>query len=121
MTIPLSQPARHAHRRPWLTALVAALALTSAFALAGLALAPTPGLAANLSVDQCNGLNGGPLGATTEIRCSVTIVNSVNGDTTRSTTTVTRQCSLEPCTGGGNGTFTSTSNDLVTDVAQCNM
>jgi hypothetical protein len=121
MSVPHRIPARHARpRSSWVPALLAVAALAAGFAFAGVALTSTPGLAATLTVNQCNDLNGGPLGATTEIRCTVTIVNTVDGDTTSSTTTVTRQCSLEPCTGGGNGTFTSTSADLVTDVAQCN-
>jgi hypothetical protein len=50
----------------------------------------------------------------------VTIVNTLDGTRTSSTTTVTRMCALEECTGGGNGTSTTTSSDLVTSVAQCN-
>src|SRR5688500_13126496 len=120
---PLQQPARHTRPttwRAWRTALLAVVALTGTFAFAGLAITPAPVLAATISLGQCNDLNGGPLGATTEIRCSVTIVNTVDGATTSSVTTVTRQCALEACTGGGNGTSTTTSADLVTDVTQCN-
>jgi hypothetical protein len=49
----------------------------------------------------------------------VTVVNTINGTKRGSTTTVTRLCTLGPCPGG-NGTFTSKSTSLVTNVTQCN-
>jgi hypothetical protein len=51
--------------------------------------------------------------------CDVTVVNTISSGTTSSTTTLTRQCSLDPCPSG-NGTFTSSSTSLVTSVNQCN-
>lgn len=75
--------------------------------------------AATSTVDQCNGVAPSAFGATTSMTCTVTIVNTIDGSTTGSTTTVTRECSLGPCPGG-NGTFTSSSTDLVTRVEQCN-
>jgi hypothetical protein len=78
--------------------------------------------AANVTFSQCNDFGPGPGGATTGMRCDVTIVNTINGPTRGSTITVTRTCSLDPCPGGGNtvGSVTTTSGDLVTSVDQCN-
>jgi len=105
---------------PRWAALALALLLTAAFSVAGLALSPSPATAANVAVAQCNNLNGGPLGATTGITCAVTVVNTVSPTgATSSTVTLERQCSLEPC-APGNGTFTTSSSDLVTDITQCN-
>ena len=108
-----------APRLTWSTALVALVVLTGAFVVAALALPISHASAATITIDQCNGMNGGALGATTGITCTVTVVNTVNGGVTSSTTTLTRLCSNEPCTPG-NGTFTTTSPDLVTEVDQCN-
>jgi len=49
----------------------------------------------------------------------VTVVNTINGSTRSSTTTVTRLCTLGPCSTP-NGTFTTHSSSLVTMVQQCN-
>ena len=49
----------------------------------------------------------------------MTVVNTISGTTTSSTTTVTRQCTLGPCSSP-NGTFTTSSTSLVTTVRQCN-
>lgn len=92
-------PARSiaALRRPTAGAMVMALMLlTSAFWLAGLA-APTPAHAAGVSVEQCNGHGPGATGATTALKCTVTVVNTISGTATSSTTTVTRLCTLGPC------------------------
>ena len=105
-------------RRPWHLALIAVL-LASAFSFAVAALAPSVAQAADLTVNQCNGQGPGAMGATTGMRCSVTVVNTIKGTKTSSTTTVTRHCSLGPCTHG-NGTFVTHSTDLVTSVRQCN-
>jgi len=95
------------------------MALAGALLLAGLVLPASAASAAVRTVNQCNGVNGSPTGATTGITCTVTVVNTISGGTRGSTTTVTRQCSLGPCPPG-NGTFTTTSTSLVTQVTQCN-
>jgi hypothetical protein len=108
-----------AQRRPWHVALMALL-LAGAFSFAMAAVAPSAAQAADLSVRQCNGVGPGANGATTGMRCTVTVVNTITkSGKTSSTTTVTRQCSLGPCPHG-NGTFTSHSTNLVTSVNQCN-
>ena len=88
----------------------------SAFSIAGLVLPATSANAAVPDINQCNGFNPG---ATTGLSCTVTVVNTISGDTRGSTTTVKRECALGPCPGG-NGTFTSKSTSLVTKVTQCN-
>jgi hypothetical protein len=100
--------------------MVMALAVgISAFSFAGLVLPAPSASAATIGVNQCNGLNGSPTGATTRLDCTVTVVNTIDGAKRGSTTTVTRQCANGPCPGG-NGTFTSRSTSLVTNVTQCN-
>ena len=84
-----------------------------------MSLAASPALAADITVDQCNNVGPGPGGATTGMTCDVTVVNTISSGTTSSTTTLTRQCSLDACPSG-NGTFTSSSTSLVTTVNQCN-
>jgi hypothetical protein len=118
-TIPAqSIAAPAAVRRPTLPAMVMALMLlTSAFWVAGLA-APTAAHAANM-VDQCNSHGPATAGATTALRCTVTVVNTISGTATSSTTTVTRLCTLGPCSTP-NGTSTTSSTSLVTAVRQCN-
>ena len=105
-------------RRPWHLALIALL-LAGAFSFAVGALMPSVAQAADLTVKQCNGQGPGAMGATTGMTCSVTVVNTIKGKKTSSTTTVTRHCSLGPC-AHGNGTFVTHSTDLVTSVRQCN-
>ena len=105
-------------RRPWHLALIALL-LAGAFSFAVGALTPSVAQAADLTVNQCNGQGPGAMGATTRMTCSVTVVNTIKGKKTSSTTTVTRHCSLGPC-AHGNGTFVTHSTDLVTSVRQCN-
>jgi hypothetical protein len=107
-----------AGRRPWHLALVALL-LASAFSFAVAALTPTTAQAAPLTIDQCNGHGPTAEGATTGMKCTVTVVNTLNGTTASSTTTVTRLCTLGPCSSP-NGTFTTSSPNLVTNVTQCN-
>lgn len=105
---------------PWWASWVLALLLAAAFSVVGLASSTSPATAANVALGQCNNLNGGPLGATTGITCDITVVNTVSSTgATSSTVTVVRQCSLEPCPPG-NGSFTTSSSDLVTDITQCN-
>ena len=83
-------------------AVLALIVFTGAFTVAGLAV-PSYARAAEVSVDQCNGIGATALGATTGLTCAVTVVNTINGGTTSSTVTVTRQCSLGPCpSGNGN-------------------
>jgi hypothetical protein len=98
--------------------LLALVALTGLFSLAGVAM-PAPADAATMVVDQCNGHGPKPEGASTGMKCTVTVVNTINGSKTSSTTTVTRLCTLGPCSTP-NGTFTTHSNSLVTMVQQCN-
>mgnify|MGYP003296842471 CR=1 FL=1 len=93
--------------------------LTGAVTMTGLSLTMTPADAAVLTLDQCNNVGPGPAGATTGMTCTVTVVNTISNGTTSSTTTLTRQCSLDVCPSG-NGTFTSSSTSLVTVVNQCN-
>src|SRR5665647_653928 len=99
---------------------VAALGLlTSAFTIAVLALPPSAAQVATVAVNQCNGHGPAAEGATTQLNCSVIVVNTISGTTTSSTTTVTRLCTLGPCSSP-NGTFTTRSTSLVTSVTQCN-
>jgi hypothetical protein len=93
--------------------------LAGALVLLGLVLPSSDAFAANLTIGQCNGIGPGPNGATTAMTCTVTVVNTISSGTTSSKTTVTRQCSLGPCPPG-NGTFTTFSKSLVTNVNQCN-
>jgi hypothetical protein len=101
------------------TMVMALVAVIGAFSFAGLILPPSSASAANIGINQCNGLNGSPTGATTGLTCTVTVVNTIKGASRGSVTTVTRLCTLGPCPGG-NGTFTSKSTSLVTNVTQCN-
>jgi hypothetical protein len=109
---------RPASRPTWRVMVMALMMLTGAFSVAGLVL-PTAANAATMVVDQCNGHAPGPEGATTALKCTVTVVNTISGTSTHSTTTVTRLCTLGPCSTP-NGTFTTTSISLVTVVRQCN-
>ena len=88
-------------------------------ALAGLLLPASDAFAANLTIDQCNGVGASSSGATTGMTCTVTVVNTISGGHVSSTTTVTRLCSLAPC-APGDGTFVTHSTSLVTRVTQCN-
>ncbi|MCU1622910.1 MAG: hypothetical protein JWL79_1755 [Frankiales bacterium] len=107
--------------RPFARVLATAfLAVAVTFlAAATLSLSPTSAWAATGSVDQCNGVGPDANGATTGMTCTVEVWNTISSGVTSSTLTVTRQCSLGPC-APGNGTFTSTSTDLITDIQQCN-
>lgn len=102
----------------WPTVLWALMLLTAGFCLAGLA-APAPAQASTMGVDQCNGHGPGAGGATTALRCTVTVVNTISGNRTYSRTTVTRLCTLGPCSSP-NGTFIADSVSLVTLISQCN-
>src|SRR6185436_12047037 len=103
------------------TILLSLVAVLSAFSIAGLVLPTSSASAATTkTIDQCNGFNGSATGATTRLDCTVTVVNTINGATRGSTTTVTRLCANGPCPGGGNGTVTTKSTSLVTNVTQCN-
>jgi hypothetical protein len=99
--------------------LAALVLLTGALSIAGLALQPSVAQAATIGINQCNGHDKAAEGATTQMNCTVTVVNTLSGTTTSSTTTVTRLCTLGPCSSP-NGTFTSSSTSLVTNVTQCN-
>jgi hypothetical protein len=105
-------------RRAGHAALIALL-LASAISFAVGALSPSSAQAAVLTIDQCNGHGPAAEGATTGLECHVTVVNTISGTTTSSTTTVSRQCTLGACSSP-NGTFTSNSTSLVTTVQQCN-
>jgi len=107
-----------AARHPWRAMVLALAMLAGALSTAALA-QPPAAQAATMSVDQCNGHGPGAEGATTQLRCTVTVVNTINGRTTHSVTTVTRLCTLGPCSTP-NGTSSSESTSLVTAVRQCN-
>ncbi len=79
-------------------------------------IASSPAAAAPVSLAQCNGQGPGPGGATTIMNCDITVVNTINGGLRSSVVTVSRTCSLDPCTGSSSQSFT----DVVTDIAQCN-
>ncbi|MDT7537403.1 MAG: hypothetical protein QOI82_988, partial [Actinomycetota bacterium] len=114
-----SRPARHA-RRASVPALLAGVLLTAALSAAAVSLGASPASAANITIDQCNNVGPGAAGATTGMTCTVTVTNTISSSgATSSSTTLTRSCSLDPCPGG-NGTFTSSSVDLVTSINQCN-
>jgi hypothetical protein len=105
-------------RATWRIMVTALIMFTGAFSLASLAL-PTVAQASTMTVDQCNVHVPGVAGATTALKCTVTVVNTVSGTSTRSRTTVTRLCTLGPCSTP-NGTFVTDSVSLVTDIRQCN-
>lgn len=98
--------------------MMALVMFTAAFSIEGLAL-PAPAQAATMVVNQCNDHGPGAKGATTTMRCTVAVVNTISGTTTSSATTVTRLCLLGPCSTP-NGTFTTHSTSLVTAIRQCN-
>jgi hypothetical protein len=102
-----------------LPALAVLSLLMSGLAVAGVVVRPAPACAAPPAASQCNAHAPGPLGATTALTCTVTIVNTIDHGTSSSTVTLTRTCGLEPC-DGADGTFTTTSANLVTSVDQCN-
>jgi hypothetical protein len=112
-------PAQSSASRPeWRTMVMALIMLTGAFSIAGLAL-PAAAHASTMAVDQCNGHGPAAEGATTAMKCTVTVINTMSGTSTYSTTTVTRLCTLGPCSTP-NGTFTTSSISLVTVIQQCN-
>ena len=110
---------RSGHRRGSYFAQLGLAVLAGALVLVGLVLPSPDAFAATQTIGQCNNIGPGPAGATTAMTCTVTVVNTISGGTTGSKTTVTRQCSLGPCPPG-DGTFTSSSKSLVTNVNQCN-
>jgi hypothetical protein len=112
-----SRFANHSHA--WRGMAVATVGLVSALCLPGLALAPPAAAASSSTVNQCNNVGPGAKGATTGMTCTVTVVNTIHRGHRSSTTTVTRKCSLAPCSPG-DGTFTTKSTSLVTHVTQCN-
>jgi len=97
---------------------MALVVLTGVFSVAGVSM-PDTAQASTMVVDQCNGHGPKAEGASTGMKCTVTVVNTINGSTRSSTTTVTRLCTLGPCSTP-NGTFTTHSSSLVTMVQQCN-
>jgi LPXTG-motif cell wall-anchored protein len=99
--------------------MVIALLIAAAVSFAMAALSPSAAQAATLTIDQCNGHGPAAEGATTGMTCSVTVVNTIRGNTTSSVTTVSRQCTLGACSSP-NGTFVTRSTSLVTNVTQCN-
>ena len=112
-------PAQNLGSRPtWRLTVMVLIMLSGAFSLAGLAL-PSLAQASTMVVDQCNVHVAGTAGATTAMKCTVTVVNTISGSSTYSRTTVTRQCTLGPCSSP-NGTFTTDSVSLVTVIRQCN-
>ena len=107
-----------ASRGTWPAMLSALMLLTGAFWVSGLAV-PAAAQASTMVVDQCNGHGPAAQGATTAMKCMVSVVNTISGTTTYSTTTLTRLCTLGPCSAP-NGTFTTDSISLVTSISQCN-
>ena len=112
-----STPSR-ASRPTWRTLVMALMMLTGVFSLAGIAV-PTAAQASTMVVDQCNAHGPAVQGATTAMKCTVTVVNTISGTSTYSRTTVTRLCTLGPCSAP-NGTFITDSVSLVTVIRQCN-
>lgn len=114
-------PARGSSRRLTHSVLVLSLVvLTGAFSAMGATLSPATAHAATPNIAQCNDIGPSAEGATTAMTCTVTVTNTISkGGATHSTTTLTRDCKLGPCPPG-NGTFTTSSSSLVTNVAQCN-
>ena len=104
--------------RRWPATLMALMLLTGGFWMAGLAM-PATAYASTMAVDQCNNHGPGVGGATTALKCTVSVVNTISGSSTYSRTTVTRLCTLGPCSTA-NGTFITDSISLVTVVRQCN-
>ena len=123
MTTVAAAPTLSLPRRTWRVLLTMVL-MAAGLSVAGLVLAPTPALAVPVTIDQCNGQNGGPAGATTGIECTVTVVNTINGGARSSTVTVTRLCSLEPCEPGDTAALlrsvTTSYPDVVDEITQCN-
>jgi hypothetical protein len=116
----VTAPALHPARTTPLHASLAFLAFLAAALAVTIALPPSAAHAATTrTVNQCNGVDGTPAGATTTLTCTVTVVNTIRGSFRGSTTTLKRTCRLGPCPGG-NGTFTTRSTRLVTRVNQCN-
>jgi hypothetical protein len=113
-----SQTQSSVSRPSWRALVMALMMLTGAFSIAGLAL-PTVAHASTMVVDQCNSHGPAAEGATTAMKCTVTVVNTISGTSTYSTTTVTRLCTLGPCSAP-NGTFTTEAVSLVTVIQQCN-
>ena len=107
-----------ASRSTWPAMATALMLLTGAFWVMGLAV-PAAAQASTMAVNQCNGHGPAAQGATTAMRCTVSVVNTTSATTTYSTTTVTRLCTLGPCSAP-NGTFTTGSVALATTISQCN-
>jgi len=115
-----TDPARPGARTgSWRALMLAVLVLLAAMFVTGFTLSSGTARAAEQAINQCNGVGPGATGATTALSCTVTVVNTIDGNTQGSTTTVERTCALDPCPGG-NGTFTTSSTSLVTSVSQCN-
>ena len=112
-TAPFATSIGRRGRRP---ALMILGALLIAFSVIGI-LAPAGAQAANVGISQCNNRLSGALGAENSISCDVTVDNYVANGVTSSRTTVSLVCTLNPCSGTP---VSSTSPDLVTNVAQCN-
>lgn len=115
-TIPAAIPAA---RHTWRTMGLAMALTLLAGGFSAAVIQPTAAQSATMAIDQCNGHGPGAGGATTRLRCTVTVVNTISGTSTHSTTTVTRLCTLGPCSTP-NGTFRTESASLVTTVRQCN-
>lgn len=75
-------------RLTWRQAVIALTVLVSALFVLSLA-APPAAVAATKTVNQCNNIGPGPGGATTRMTCTVTVVNTINGGTQGSVTTLT--------------------------------
>jgi hypothetical protein len=102
-------------RLGWRPTVVVIAALFAAISMAGILTSP-PANAAVVSLAQCNNQGPGPGGATTVMRCDITVVNTINHGLRSSVVTVTRTCALDLCTGSSSQSFT----DVVTSINQCN-
>lgn len=113
MTVLTSSPSRSIGAGPILAGFAVLVAVLALFVL----VPASPARAVEVTIDQCNGIEAGPGGATTVMTCSVVVANTIDGDVRSSTVTVERLCALDPCE---NGISTTSYPDVVTVVRQCN-
>lgn len=91
-------------------------ALATVLAVGALSFGGVDASAANVQLAQCNGGDG----AGSNIICTVTIVNNLNGSSTSSTVTVARHCAGTNVNCGETTGTTTRSSNLITAVNQCN-
>ncbi len=116
MTVPVADYSRpHKPHRFLIALFVAALAAIGLSAVA-LETGTTPASAATVSFSQCNGHESGPPGgAALSVTCSVSIINTIDATGGTSAVIYLRTCTLNGCTGD-----TSSANDVINAVHQCN-